>query len=67
MDAVQRAGHGHPGTAMALAPVGYLLHQHPMRHAPGDPHRRRPAIRCRPPIRTAAPSTTASVNTPWAP
>ncbi|MFI7099030.1 transketolase [Streptomyces sp. NPDC050161] len=38
MDAVQRAGHGHPGTAMSLAPVAYLLHQHLMRHDPADPH-----------------------------
>ncbi|MBL1097738.1 transketolase [Streptomyces coffeae] len=37
MDAVQRAGHGHPGTAMALAPVAYLLHQKLMRHDPADP------------------------------
>ena len=27
-DAVQNAGHGHPGTAMALAPVAYNLFQH---------------------------------------
>ena len=26
-DAVQRAGNGHPGTAMALAPAAYLLFQ----------------------------------------
>jgi len=25
MDAVQQAGNGHPGTAMALAPAAYLL------------------------------------------
>ncbi|MTB26713.1 MAG: transketolase, partial [Actinobacteria bacterium] len=36
-DAVQRAGNGHPGTAMALAPVAYLLFQHHMRHDPRDP------------------------------
>ncbi|MFI5065894.1 MAG: hypothetical protein ACHP9Z_18220, partial [Streptosporangiales bacterium] len=28
MDAVQKAGSGHPGTAMSLAPVAYLLYQH---------------------------------------
>ena len=36
-DAVQRAGNGHPGTAMALAPVAYLLFQHHLRHDPRDP------------------------------
>jgi len=36
-DAVQRAGNGHPGTAMALAPAAYLLFQHHMRHDPRDP------------------------------
>ena len=30
-DAVQRAGNGHPGTAMALAPAAYLLFQRHMR------------------------------------
>jgi len=37
MDAVQRAGNGHPGTAVSLAPVAYLLYQHLMRHDPTDP------------------------------
>ena len=37
MDAVQRVGNGHPGTAMALAPVAYLLFQKVMRHDPKDP------------------------------
>ena len=37
-DAVQRAGHGHPGTAMSLAPLAYLLYQKVMRHDPKDPH-----------------------------
>jgi transketolase len=36
-DAVQRAGNGHPGTAMALAPAAYLLFQRHMRHDPQDP------------------------------
>ena len=27
-DAVQKVGNGHPGTAMSLAPVAYLLFQH---------------------------------------
>jgi transketolase len=26
-DSVQKAGHGHPGTAMSLAPVAYTLFQ----------------------------------------
>lgn len=37
MDAVQRAGNGHPGTAMSLAPAAYLLFQQFLRHDPGDP------------------------------
>lgn len=36
-DAVQRAGNGHPGTAMALAPAAYLLFQRHIRHDPSDP------------------------------
>lgn len=36
-DAVQHAGHGHPGTAMALAPAAYLLFQKHLRHNPSDP------------------------------
>lgn len=36
-DAVQNAGHGHPGTAMALAPAAYLLFQQHLRHNPADP------------------------------
>jgi transketolase len=35
-DAVQKVGNGHPGTAMSLAPVAYLLFQNVMRHDPGD-------------------------------
>jgi len=37
MDAVQRANAGHPGTAMALAPLAYLLYRETMRHAPSSP------------------------------
>jgi len=37
MDAVQKVGNGHPGTAMSLAPVAYLLFQKRMRHNPADP------------------------------
>jgi transketolase len=36
-DAVQRTGNGHPGTAMSLAPLAYLLYQRVMRHDPTDP------------------------------
>jgi transketolase len=38
MDAVQQANAGHPGTAMALAPLAYLLYTETMRHAPSNPH-----------------------------
>jgi transketolase len=37
MDAVQAANSGHPGTPMALAPVGYYLWQHFLRYDPKDP------------------------------
>jgi transketolase len=37
MDAVQRVGNGHPGTAMSLAPAAYLLFQRFMRHDPSNP------------------------------
>ncbi len=37
MDAVERAGNGHPGTAMSLAPAAYLLFQRFLRHDPADP------------------------------
>jgi transketolase len=37
MDAVQKVGNGHPGTAMSLAPVAYTLFQKAMRHNPADP------------------------------
>jgi transketolase len=36
MDAVQKAGSGHPGTAMSLAPAAYLLWQRFLRHDPAD-------------------------------
>ncbi len=38
MDAVQKAESGHPGTPMALAPIGYVLYTRVMRHDPRDPH-----------------------------
>ncbi|MBD3145575.1 transketolase [Microbispora camponoti] len=37
MDAVEKAGSGHPGTAMSLAPAAYLLFQRILRHDPSDP------------------------------
>ncbi len=37
-DAVEKVGNGHPGTAMSLAPVAYLIYQKLMRHNPADPH-----------------------------
>ena len=38
MDAVQKVGNGHPGTAMGLAPAATLLWQRFLRHDPSDPH-----------------------------
>ncbi|MGF3055151.1 transketolase [Microbacterium sp. YY-01] len=35
-DAVEKVGNGHPGTAMSLAPLAYLLYQRVMRHDPRD-------------------------------
>ena len=37
-DAVQKVGNGHPGTAMSLAPLAYLLFQRTMRNDPTDPN-----------------------------
>src|SRR4029078_9303873 len=37
MDAVQKVGNGHPGTAMSLAPIAYTLFQKAMRHNPANP------------------------------
>ncbi|PKQ32080.1 MAG: transketolase [Actinobacteria bacterium HGW-Actinobacteria-2] len=36
-DAVEKVGNGHPGTAISLAPLAYLLYQKVMRHDPSDP------------------------------
>jgi transketolase len=38
MDAVQQANAGHPGTAMALAPLAYLLYKEVLRVNPASPH-----------------------------
>ena len=37
MDSVEKAGSGHPGTAIALAPVADLLFQKHLRHDPRNP------------------------------
>ena len=37
-DAVEKVGNGHPGTAISLAPVAYLLYQNVLRHDPKDTH-----------------------------
>jgi transketolase len=37
MDSVQQANAGHPGTAMALAPLAYLLYTEVMDHSPANP------------------------------
>ncbi|HEV7187388.1 MAG TPA: transketolase, partial [Blastococcus sp.] len=36
MDAVQKVGNGHPGTAMSMAPTAYLLFQKWLKHDPSD-------------------------------
>src|SRR5580692_5518832 len=49
MDAPQRAGAGHPGTAMALAPLAHVLFTKVMRHDPSDakwPDRDRFVLSC---------------------
>ncbi|SES87708.1 transketolase [Geodermatophilus poikilotrophus] len=38
MDAVQKVGNGHPGTAMSMAPTAYLLFHKWLRHDPSDPN-----------------------------
>ena len=38
MDAVQKVGNGHPGTAMSLAPVAYTLFQRFLKHDPANPN-----------------------------
>jgi transketolase len=38
MDAVQKVGNGHPGTAMSLAPVAYTLFQRILKHDPSNPN-----------------------------
>ena len=38
MDAAQKVGNGHPGTAMSLAPVAYTLFQRILKHDPANPN-----------------------------
>jgi transketolase len=38
VDAVEKVGNGHPGTAMSLAPAAYLLYQRVLNHDPADTH-----------------------------
>ena len=38
IDAVQKVGNGHPGTAMSLAPVAYNLFQRHLVHDPANPN-----------------------------
>ena len=58
MDAVQKVGNGHPGTAMSLAPAAYLLFQKVMRHNPADPRLGRPR-----PVRAVVRALAASRST----
>ena len=37
-DAVEHAGHGHPGSAISLQPITYVLYQRFLKHDPADPH-----------------------------
>ena len=37
-DAVEKTGNGHPGTAISLAPLGYLLYHKVMSIDPSDPN-----------------------------
>ena len=56
MDAVQKANAGHPGTAMALAPLGYVLFEEFLNVDPQDPSwpdRDRFVLSCRPRLRPA--------------
>lgn len=36
-DAVENAGHGHPGSPISLAPIAYTLYQKFIKHDPNDP------------------------------
>ena len=49
MDAVQQANAGHPGTAMALAPVAYVLYRDVMRATASSSRPAMPASSSTPP------------------
>ena len=36
-DAVEKAGSGHPGSPISLAPIAYTLYRHFLKHDPNDP------------------------------
>ncbi|PVV61205.1 transketolase, partial [Bifidobacterium animalis subsp. lactis] len=37
-DAVQKAGHGHPGSPISWAPIAYTLYQRFIKHEPNYPN-----------------------------
>ena len=58
MDAVQKANSGHPGTAMALAPVAYVLYREVHAARPD-----RPGVARSRPLRALGRATPASCST----
>ena len=58
MDAVQKANAGHPGTAMALAPVAYTIYREPPAREPDEPATGRTATASSSPRATPASSST---------
>jgi transketolase len=57
MDAIEKAGSGHPGTAMALAPAAYVLWTRFLKFDPADPEW--PARLSAPPARSSATMTSS--------
>jgi transketolase len=66
MDAVQKAGNGHPGTAMSMGPTACLLFQKWLRHDPGDSSwaRESLAAAAAPPAAPAGPDSAGVLHTP---
>ena len=62
MDAVEKVGNGHPGTAMSLAPAAYLLFQQLLRHDPTDPTGSAATGSCSPAATPASRSTSSSTS-----
>jgi hypothetical protein len=60
MDAVEKAGNGHPGTAMSLAPAAYLLFQKVLRHDPPTRSGSGATGSCCRPVTPASPFTFSS-------